>query len=405
MQRIAILGLRLSLAGHFQYLRGLPPYASFPPPAGSPSLPVMPISASLAQQIAALAAHYDAAVLPPWRRAGWNDTLRLPYESLDAASGQALPAQRYRAMACARQLYVHALAGETVHAGALFDSLSRHFGDGQGGWIYSVDAAGAPLDATRDLYTHAFVIFASAAWHRSRGAGALQVLRQTVDVVEQRFGDGNGLYHAALGKGFDEIGAGVLQNPIMHLTEAYLAAHAATGDPWFAQRLGELAHAVRACFVDPATGCIAELPQGAAGNRVEPGHQFEWYSLLVASPAVFAGHPLVADLRRAFDFARRHGVVAGTLGVSAALDAGGAVSDSTQRIWAQTAYARALALHGDAAALADLEAWCGQFRRRFLHAGGWHECLAADGSVTRTDMPSTTPYHLATAYLSLKALA
>ena len=32
---------------------------------------------------------------------------------------------------------------------------------------------------------------------------------------------------------------------------------------------------------------------------------------------------------------------------------------------------------------------------KFLHAGGWRECLDATGAVSRHDMPSTTPYHLA----------
>lgn len=368
----------------------------------------MPVSATLVQSIAGLVAHYDTVVLPPWRRAGWNDALRLPYESLDGATGQPLPPQRYRAMACARQLYVHALAGQHDHAATLFDALHQHFACGpaaRDGWRYSIDPAGAPLDTTQDLYTHAFVIFACAEWHRLGGGdAALQTLRGTVDLVEQRFADGNGLYHAALDAAWGDTGAGVQQNPVMHLTEAYLAAHAATGDGWFAQRLAGIADAVRACFVDPATGCIAELPQGTPGNRVEPGHQFEWFSLVTMAPGIFAGHPLAADLRRALDFARRHGVAPGTLGVAAALDGSGSMLDGTQRIWAQTEFARALALHGTADALADLEAWCDQFRRRFLHAGGWRECLAADGGVTRTDMPSTTPYHLATAYLSLRAL-
>jgi mannose-6-phosphate isomerase len=39
----------------------------------------------------------------------------------------------------------------------------------------------------------------------------------------------------------------------------------------------------------------------------------------------------------------------------------------------------------------------------FLHPRGWFECKTADGQVSRADMPSTTPYHLATAYAALPA--
>jgi hypothetical protein len=43
------------------------------------------------------------------------------------------------------------------------------------------------------------------------------------------------------------------------------------------------------------------------------------------------------------------------------------------------------------------------FQQRFLHPQGWFECKAPAGDVARADMPSTTPYHLATAYAALPA--
>jgi mannose/cellobiose epimerase-like protein (N-acyl-D-glucosamine 2-epimerase family) len=99
------------------------------------------------------------------------------------------PASRCRTNATgrwrARQLYVFATAGNLTHADTLFAALQRHFGDGAGGWIYSIDADGQPLDTTRDLYTHAFVVFACAHYHRAGGsAAALDLLRRTVDVIE-----------------------------------------------------------------------------------------------------------------------------------------------------------------------------------------------------------------------------
>lgn len=392
--------MRLSPPPYFQYLlrRGAARRLPF--------VTDMPISPQLKERVATLTAHYDATVLPLWTASGWNAGMLLPYEALDGATAAPLPPARYRAMACARQLYVFSTAGQHAHADTLFGSLQAYFGNGEGGWIYSVDANGSPLDATRDLYTHAFVIFACATYHaRGGNPDALEVLDETVDIVEDRFADGNGLYHAALTEHFREKGAGVLQNPVMHLAEAYLAALDATGDEWYAERLREIAMAVHERFVDPASGCIAELPQGSAGNRIEPGHQFEWFSLLAGKPDLFSDLPLAGALRNAFDFARRHGVAADTLGVSAALDAGGALLDGTQRIWAQTEFARALALHGEAESLATLETWAQQFRGRFLDAKGWHECVAPSGAVVRAEMPSTSPYHLATSYLALASLA
>lgn len=369
----------------------------------------MLVSPTLLGRFSALLAHFDTVIVPAWTGAGWNDALQLAHEALDGKTGLPLPDKRYRAMACARQLYVFSTLGNLPHAATLFGSLTRHFGDGAGAWIYSVDAQGAPLDTTRDLYTHAFVVFACAHYYRASGdAAALNTLRQTVAVIENRFADGNGIYHAALTANFEENGSGVQQNPVMHLTEAYLAAHDATGDAWFADRLRALADVVYRQFVDPADGCVAELPQGASNNRIEPGHQFEWYSLVMSAPSLFADSALAATLPRAFDFARQHGVARDTLGVCAALDAQGGMQDGTERIWAQTEFARALAInavtHGDALLLAELDTWCERFQTRFLHAGGWHECLAPGGDVVRAEMPSTTPYHLLTAFQAMRGL-
>ncbi|NSX02615.1 AGE family epimerase/isomerase [Cupriavidus gilardii] len=357
--------------------------------------------------IAALLAHYDTTVLPLWTGPGWHESIGLPYEALAGRDASPLPVQRYRAMACARQLYVFARQPDGLaHADTLFAALRRRFADPEGGWYYSIDADGAPLDTGKDLYTHAFIVFACAAyWRRGGNAQARAVLDDAVALIEEKFGIRGGLYHAALARDFTVERDAVLQNPVMHLTEAYLAAYEATGEDWYAQRLREIARQVQRTFVDPANGCIAELPLGAPGNRIEPGHQFEWYSLLAMSPSVFGACELAESLTRGCAFAQRHGVAQETQGVAAALDAGGRIIDATQRIWAQTEYARALALRGDDEGRAALAAWLAAFPGRFLHARGWHECIGPDDAVLRDEMPSTTPYHLATAYEALRKLA
>ncbi|WP_443797812.1 AGE family epimerase/isomerase, partial [Burkholderia vietnamiensis] len=128
----------------------------------------------------------------------------------------------------------------------------------------------------------------------------------------------------------------------------------AFGDAAFDDALARTAQAVERTFVDPATGCVAELPLGASSNRFEPGHQFEWFYLVDAAGARLAHTGLRDALGRAFAFAQRHGVDTQTGAVCAALDAHGACIDGTQRIWAQTEYLRALATHGDTPAGAPL---------------------------------------------------
>jgi len=217
--------------------------------------------------------------------------------------------------------------------------------------------------------------------------------------VEARFRRPDGAYASALDPAGHPV-RGPEQNPMMHLTEAYQAAARVAEPAWFAQALRGIAEAVVDQFLDAGTQCIAELPRGAQGNRIEPGHQFEWYALLHAAPQVYDGLALPLAVPRGCAWARAAGVAADTAGVCAAVDFSGAVRDPAQRIWAQTEYARYLALAGQWDALAGQLA---QLRARFLHAGGWREVLAADSTLARADMPATTPYHLETCCQALRA--
>ncbi|HZZ11207.1 MAG TPA: AGE family epimerase/isomerase [Paraburkholderia sp.] len=362
-----------------------------------------PSAASTPALANALRDHFARVVLPLWRGPGFNADLRLPFEAISAESGAPLPAQRYRAMACARQLFVFSQAGDAAHADMLFDSLVHTFQDTrQEGWFFSVDAQGAPLDTTKDLYTHAFVVFACAEYAaRSGNHSALDVVHRTSALIQSRFVAEDALFNAALSADFSTVTGTPIQNPLMHLTEAWLAARNATHDNAFDAALRRLAGAIARHFVHAQTGCIAELPMGADDNRLEPGHQFEWFWLVRQAPDLFEDSGLAAALNRAFAFAQQFGVDRDTGGVAASLDETGRVTDGIQRIWAQTEYLRALASHDDPAVLAALPRQIALFEARFLRPQGWFECKTPAGEVARADMPSTTPYHLATAYSAL----
>lgn len=352
---------------------------------------------------AALRDHFSRVVLPLWRGPGFNAALKLPYEAVSAEDHQPLPVERYRAMACARQLFVFAQAGDAAHAHVLFDSLKHTFQDTRhGGWFYSVDAQGAPLDTTKDLYTHAFIVFACAEYARRSGnRDALEVVHRTSTLIQSHFAAADDLFNAAYDAGFATVTGTPIQNPLMHLTEAWLAAREATRDGLFDAALSRLANAIARHFVHAPTGCIAELPIGTDDNRLEPGHQFEWFWLVKQGGTLFEASGLNNALTRAFSFAQKYGVDQNTGGVCASLDETGQIQDAAQRIWAQTEYLRALASHDDPVARAALPPQIERFQQRFLRPQGWFECKTPAGEVARAEMPSTTPYHLATAYQAL----
>ncbi len=367
------------------------PHTPPPPPA-------------LAQRLARVRQHFDDCIVPLWQGPGWNAELALPFEAL-AADHRPEPVKRYRAMACARQLYLFSSRlqrpGAAQRAAALFDSLQRHFVDtGHGGWFYSIDAQGQPLDRRKDLYTHAFILFACAHyWGQVREPRVLAVVEEVLRQIETRFRRDDGLYEANLGEDWSGLGSGPLQNPLMHLAEAFLQVLAVRDDAAVQRALLALCDALQRQFIDPACGVMLEKPLGAVDNWFEPGHQFEWFFLLDTSP-LLRGGALHQAIDRAFAHAECHGVQ-GTA-VVATLTPEGRVLDATQRIWAKAEYLRALTLRSEAddSLLRQLTA----LEAEFLHAGGWHECRNADGAVSRHDMPSTTPYHLATALEGLRRI-
>lgn len=375
-------------------------------------MPDVSSSASLPDLNAVFAriqAHFLQTIVPVWLGPGWNAELALPYEAVDAQH-QPLPPVRYRAMACARQLFLFSslidhpsVPDAASRAAALFRSLQRHFHDAEhGGWFYSIDPQGAPLDRRKDLYTHAFIIFACAHyWGRVREVReplVESVLNAALNVVAERFADDDGLYEAVLNEDWTTLDSGPLQNPLMHLAEAFLATIEVRDDSATRAALDALTDAMQRRFVDTEHGVMLEKPLTAVDNWYEPGHQFEWFFLLESSEHL-RGSPLHRSLTTAFAHSEAQGVDPRAGAVVAMLEADGRIKDGTQRIWAQAEYLRALTLRpGSEAALSrQLLA----LQANFLHDTGWNECLDSNGNVSRSDMPSTTPYHLATCYIGL----
>ena len=363
-------------------------------------------SPELTATFAAVQAHFRQVIVPLWQGPGWNAELALPYEALSPAH-QPLPPQRYRAMACARQLYVFAsliddpaFPAAAERAAALFRSLQSHFHDAEhGGWFYSIDPHGAPLDQRKDLYTHAFIIFACAHyWAKVREPLVESVLNAALQVVLEQFSTGNGLYEASLDQDWSSLGSGPLQNPLMHLAEAFLATLSVREDSTVQSALLALTDAMQQHFIEPVHNVMLEKPRGAVDNWFEPGHQFEWLFLLASSP-LLRGTALHGSLDRAFGFAEQVGVDPQSGAVCGMLAPDGTLRDGTQRIWAQAEYLRALTLRPEGAERVQRQLLA--LQQRFLYTGGWYECRDGQGNVSREDMPSTTPYHLATCYSGL----
>ena len=214
------------------------------------------------------------------------------HERLDRAHNP-LPMGGKRLMVQCRQLYVlsHAAAlGERSGQNAAergYAFLRRYQDRARGGWYFRATEAGEPLDPAKDLYGHAFLLFALAWLHRAFAApDALALAAQTMDTLHARMASPHGGFWDNAAADFTPNPVPQRQNPHMHLLEAMLALHAASGDPRWLAEADALTRLFLARLFDPATGTLGEYftadwtAHPDQGHIVEPGHHYEWVWLL-----------------------------------------------------------------------------------------------------------------------------
>ncbi|MCY1436317.1 hypothetical protein D9M71_524360 [compost metagenome] len=91
-------------------------------------------------------------------------------------------------------------------------------------------------------------------------------LNAALDIIDQQFARDDGLYEASLGEDWADLGSGPLQNPQMHLAEAFLQVLAVRDDEHARQSLLQLCEALQAHFIEPAHGLMLEKPRGTVDN-------------------------------------------------------------------------------------------------------------------------------------------
>ena len=365
------------------------------------------------------------AALPLWRSAG-HDGPGLGFADDLDGRGRPVRAPRTGVLTQARQIYVysHAAALGWPHGLAAAASALRFLeahawrSDG-GGWMRALGRGGGVADAAVDLYDNAFVLLALAWFARATGSAApIAAAHRTLNAIEARMraGDTPGFANA-----WPPEPGPRLQNPHMHLLEAALALHDATGGG--EARFTDLARAMVSLFrerlFDPATGTLAELYGPAwqrlhepyPGRQIWPGHHYEWVWLLHQAEAR-TGLGARAEARALFAFAQRHGLDAGTGLVRYAVTEEGVPLDRSLRVWPQTERLKAelsMAEHegrnpAEAARAARL------LLRRHLARGAprglWFERHGEDGGARAGErIPATSLYHLFVACAELSRAA
>ncbi len=367
--------------------------------------PLMP--AELGAELAQLRAWLLQAALPLWLAHGIDHARGGFFEALDLRTHRcAAPFRRLRVVA--RQIVVfsqaHALgvpgAAPAVRLGLHF--LETHAALEDGGYAWRFDLAHKPIDHTRDLYDHAFVLLALASAAPLVGVevlrpSALALLRW----LDERFTHPAGGYQESLPPALPRR-----QNPHMHLFEALLAAAAAFGDDIFHTRAQALADLFANRFFDTQSGTLPEFfddsltPVRDRGSfLVEPGHHCEWVWLL--HQAATLGLAVPQDIpARLMQFADRHAINPATGALYDELDSDGTVRAAGSRLWPQTERLRAECLRFDASEARLLQAV--RALAAYLRPDGlWHERRSADGTFADMPAPASSLYHLTGAILAV----
>ncbi len=294
-----------------------------------------------------------------------------------------------------------------------FDRLLGRFRDPRhGGFWLMTTPGGEPLERSKELYEHAFVLLAAAAFSGASGdPRARQTAEEVWGLVEGRLADpACGGFFDGADEAWRPRREGRRQNPHMHLFEAVLAwAEVEPGGPWLA-RADALRGLFERFFFDPSTGILGEhftaewrLAPPPAGDVVEPGHHFEWVFLLCEHDRLRGGEPWCAEAERLFQWAFRNGLDPRG-GVYDELRRDGSPARATKRVWPQTEYLRALvARHralGDERALSLARAQLDFLFERYVlpSHGGLMEQLDEHGRIATALMHATTVYHVLGAF-------
>jgi len=229
--------------------------------------------------------------LPLWLERGIAPQTRANYERLTPEGVPDLAAST-RVRVQARQAFFFAAAyhrgwcpeGKAT-AKALLEFVHQHAAHptAGAGYTHLLNPEFVVVDTRQDLYDHAFFLLANAWCYRTFGEQQyLDEANTLVAHLDEKFGSSVGGWIEG-----DYAYPCRRQNPHMHLFEAFLALHDATGDAKWLARVGELFALFQTRFFDAPLGVLFEffddnwvrLPN-AKGDTVEPGHMMEWVWLL-----------------------------------------------------------------------------------------------------------------------------
>ncbi len=347
--------------------------------------------------------------LPIWSTAGVDERHGGFHEALSFDATPLAKPKRMRTMA--RQVYAFAVAdrfGWRERAGPLVAhglDFMRRGRTAQGGWARTLAVDGAIADPAEDAYDHACVLLALAHAHRAGNPDALALGEETLAFLDAHLEDERMT-------GFLETSDGTelrRSNPHMHLLEAFLAWHETTGERAHLRRAARIVDLFRSYFFDRDSWTLGEYfdrdwrPAAEHGDRTEPGHHFEWASLLVEFSRASGQRDLIAPARKLYASAIANGLNRATGLAYDAVSREGMPLDPISRSWPQAeAIKAAIALDGTGGPdlKPEIEARVGSLFNWHIDPasrGMWIDRIDEKGQAIATEVPASILYHIVAA--------
>lgn len=347
-----------------------------------------------------------------WLERAWDDENGGFVESLDLKGEPQTKLDR-RIRVQARQVFSFAeairlgwaakdQAAELVHNGLDFlDQKCRH---PESGWVHMLNSECDVVDQSRGLYDHAFIMMAGAAAWRSTGSSlAKRLAEEARDFVDSH------LSEETLGGFADglDMTAARRANPHMHLLEAFLEWHRVTGDQDWLDRATRIVHIFEERLFINRDDMLREhftehwTPEpGERGQIFEPGHQYEWASLL-ADHQERTGLDTASWRRRLIRKADRDGRDLKSGFAHNEVHRNGTVTNPNRRLWPQLEAFRARLWHPETAAPGAANLMLSRIAETYFDSmpkGLWMDETDIAGAPKAPAVPASMIYHIVTAF-------
>lgn len=346
--------------------------------------------------------------VPLWSTKGVDDRHGGFHEALGFDASPLARPKRMRTQA--RQIYAFAVArlrGWDGPADRLIahgiEFMMRNGRTDRGGWVRTLNVDGSVADGAEDAYDHACVLLALAYAHMCGNPDALKLGTETFDFLDAHLEDRRmtGFMETSRGEGERR------SNPHMHLLEAFLAWHRATGERAYLRRAARIIDLFRSHFFDAESWTLGEYfdaewrpAPGEKGQWTEPGHHFEWASLLVDFAGRSGQGDLVGFARKLYASAIASGLNRATGLAYGAVSRQGMPLETSSRSWPQSeAIKAAIALDGAGGPdlKPEIEARVGRLFRWHINPaplGLWIDRIDEKGRSLAKDVPASIFYHL-----------